>query len=116
MLTNIENQKEGNGKTENDVMETINNVMNIITLMSTCGIPDECALENTVTLDTRRLTFEFLKNTLKENLNDLTKKGFEIPVELQDYLDNLPFSSKPPEEGAKDPFQTLKNMFMNIFV
>ena len=116
MLTNIENQKEGNGKTENDVLQTIKNVKSIITLMSTCGIPDECALENTVTLDTRRQTFEFLKITLKENLKDLTKKGFEIPVELQDYLENIPFSSKPPEEGAEDPFQTLKNMFMNIFV
>ena len=115
MLTNIENQKEGNEKTENDVLQTIYNVKSIITLMSTCGIPDECALDGN-TVDTRRQTFEFLKNTLKENLNDLTKKGFEIPVELQDFLENLTFSSKPSEEGAEDPFQTLQNMFMNIFV
>ena len=113
MLTHIEKQIVGN---ENDFSETINKVMNIITLMSTCAIPVECSMdENTVILDTRRQAFDFLKQTFKENLNVLAKKGFKIPDDLQDYLSNLTFSSKPLEEGAENPFLVLQSKFMEIF-
>ena len=115
MLTHIEKQIVGNN--ENDVLETINNVMNIVTLMSTCAIPVECSMDEntTVTLDTRRQAFDFLKKTFKENLNVLAEKGFKIPDDLQDYLSNLTLSSKPLEEGAEDPFLVLQSKFMEIF-